>query len=335
MNLQEQLQSILEAAKKELAAAADSALLQDLRVKYLGKKGELKNILSELGRMAEEERKALGQVANQVKQAIEEHLQAASDKIEKKLRQARLAQGVADVSLSTEPLGMGYQHPLTLVRDRVVSIFQKMGYTVAEGPELEEEYYNFDALNIPEHHPARDDQDSFYVRKGWLMRTHTSPVQIREMKRRQPPIAIVAPGRCFRRDAVDATHAYTFHQIEGLVVDRNITFADLKGTLLLWSQLMFGKETRIRMRPDFFPFTEPSAELSVSSPALFGGRWLEIAGCGMVDPEVLKNVGYDPEKVSGFAFGMGIERIAMLLYGVKDIRAFHENDLRFLSQFVK
>ncbi len=333
--MKDQLKKLLDEAKKDLQNVLDGTALQDLKVKYLGKKGLLKNMLSDLGKMAEEERKNMGQAVNEVKENIESLLQQAAEKIEKSLRDAKLAQGVDDISLSSFPLGMSYQHPLTLVRDRVVSIFEKMGYTVVEGPELEEEYYNFDALNIPEYHPARDDQDSFFLKKGWLMRTHTSPVQIREMKRRQPPIAIVAPGRCFRRDAVDATHAYTFHQIEGLVIDKNVSFADLKGTLLLWAQLMFGKETRIRMRPDFFPFTEPSAELAVSSPGLFGGKWLEIAGCGMVDPEVLKNVGYDPDKVSGFAFGMGIERIAMLLYGVKDIRAFHENDLRFLSQFVK
>ncbi len=333
--MEKKLKEILEEAKKDLGSIVDLNALQQIRTKYLGKKGVVKDILSDLGAMAVEERKKIGQAANEVKQDIERLLDEASATFEKQLRDAKLAQGVDDISLSRKHTLMSYQHPLTLVRDRVVSIFEKMGYTTVEGPELEEEFYNFDALNIPEYHPARDDQDSFYLKKGWLMRTHTSPVQIREMKKRQPPIAIIAPGRCYRRDAVDATHAYTFHQIEGLVIDKNVSFADLKGTLLMWAQLMFGKETVIRMRPDFFPFTEPSAELAVSSPNLFGGKWLEIAGCGMVDPEVLKNVGYDPDQVSGFAFGMGIERIAMLLYGIKDIRAFHENDMRFLKQFVK
>ncbi len=225
----------------------------------------------------------------------------------------------------------------------MVNIFKSMGYSVADGPELEEEYYNFDMLNIPPHHPARDDHDSFYVMPGMLLRTHTSPVQIRTMKCFKPPIAIVVPGRCYRRDATDATHSHTFHQMEGLVVDKGISFADLKGTLLLWAKMMFGEETQIRLRPDFFPFTEPSAELAVTCPVCKGKKcnvckhtgWVELMGCGMVDPIVLENCGIDSEVYSGFAFGLGVERVAMTVYGISDIRQFFENDLRLLEQFGK
>ncbi len=333
--MKEKLSQILEQAKNEIEKVSDNQTLQDLRVKYLGKKGQIKEMLGELGKMAADARKEFGQKANQAKQQIELLIKENGERIEKQLREQKLARGVTDPSYAGFDRELGYYHPLTRARDKVVGIFQNIGYTVVEGPELEEEHYNFDALNIPPEHPARDDQDSFYIKKGYLMRSQTSPVQIREMEKRKPPIAIIAPGRCYRRDAVDATHSYTFHQIEGLVVDKNISFADLKGTLLLWARMMFGSETKIRLRPDFFPFTEPSAELAVSSPDLMNGKWVEIAGCGMVDPAVFKNVGYDPDVYSGFAFGMGIERIAMILYGIQDIRAFHENDMRLLSQFVK
>jgi phenylalanyl-tRNA synthetase alpha chain len=341
--MKSELNKLLKNAQVEIEKVKDAKLLESLRVKYLGKKGPLKAILSKLGGLKPEERKAMGQLANTIKNNIAAFIDEANTKIEKRLRNAKLKQGVADASVSTSIPNLGYNHPITLVRDKMVNIFKSMGYSVEEGPELEEEFYNFDALNIPPHHPARDDHDSFYIEEGKLLRTHTSPVQARVMQKRKPPLAIVVPGRCYRRDEIDATHSHTFHQMEGLVVDKNITFADLKGTLLTWAQLMFGEETKIRLRPDFFPFTEPSAELAVTCPVCHGSGcrvckktgWIEIAGCGMVDPEVFKAVNYDAEKVSGFAFGMGLERIAMVVYGITDIRYFYENDLRLLEQFIK
>ena len=341
--MQDELKKILESAKKELGGAKDDRELEEIRVKYLGKKGELKEILNGLGGLSVDERKNVGKIANEVKTEIESLLDASLLKLEERKRETRLKEGLADISVTTQIPAIGYNHPLTMVIDKMTGIFRSMGFSVEDGPELEEEFYNFDALNMPSYHPARDAHDSFYITNKRLMRTHTSPVQIRTMKRKQPPIAIVVPGRCFRRDAVDATHSHTFYQMEGLVVDKNITFADLKGTLLMWAKLMFGSQTKIRLRPDFFPFTEPSAEVAVSCPVCGGARcsvckhsgWVEIAGCGMVNPEVFKNVGYDPDQVSGFAFGMGMERVAMKLYGISDIRNFYENDMRLLEQFVK
>lgn len=341
--MKEQLKQIFEEAKKDIASITDEKVLDEIRVKYLGKKGVLKQSLGQLGKMSGDMRKEVGKFANQVKGDLTTALDQAHLEIKKAQKAARLQVGVADISAPQVAYPKGYYHPLTLVRDRMIEIFQVMGFALAEGPELEEEFYNFDALNIPPYHPARDDHDSFYIKPGWLMRTHTSPVQIRTMKGQKPPIAIVVPGRCFRRDAVDATHSHTFHQMEGLVVDKGLSFSDLKGTLQTWAKLMFGEKTRIRMRPDFFPFTEPSAELAVSChvcggkgcSVCKGSGWIEIAGCGMVDPQVLKNVDLDPDKVSGFAFGMGLERIAMKLYGIGDIRQFFDNDMRFLEQFIK
>jgi phenylalanyl-tRNA synthetase alpha chain len=338
-----ELERILKEAKNDISASKDTKTLEEQRIKYLGKKGVLKSILSKLGGLSENERKEIGKHANEVKTQIEGFIQTASDTLEAVARESRLKSGIADLSVGTKTYPLGFYNPLTIVRDRMVAIFKSMGYSVEEGPELEEEFYNFEALNIPAQHPARDDHDSFYVSENELLRTHTSPVQARVMKKRQPPLAIVVPGRCFRRDAVDATHSHTFHQMEGLVVDTDVTFADLKGTLSLWARMMFGENTRIRLRPDFFPFTEPSAELAVSC-WVCGGKgcnvckgtgWVELAGCGMVDPEVFKAVGYDADKYSGFAFGMGLERIAMALFGINDIREFYENDLRLLEQFVK
>ncbi len=341
--MKEQLQQVLDEAKKDIASVVDEKNLDEIRIKYFGKKGALKRVLGQLGKLSVDARKEMGEFTNRIKSEMTDLLDQAHLEIEKAKKAARLQVGVADISAPQIKYPQGFYHPLTLVRNRMIEIFQTMGFALAEGPELEEEFYNFDALNIPTHHPARDDHDSFYIKSGWLMRTHTSPVQIRTMKSQTPPIAIVVPGRCFRRDAVDATHSHTFHQMEGLVVDKGLSFADLKGTLQTWAKLMFGEKTRIRMRPDFFPFTEPSAELAVSChvcggkgcPVCKGSGWIEIAGCGMVDPQVLKNVDLDPEKISGFAFGMGLERIAMKLYGIADIRQFFENDMRLLEQFIK
>lgn len=341
--MKDELKRILEEARRELSQAADPRFLEELKTKYLGKKGVIRDVLGKLGSMSEDVRREMGRVANEVKDEITAMLDSAAAAIESAAEEASLRVGVDDVSVNREPLPQGFYHPITLMVDKMTRVFKSMGYTVVDGPELEEEYYNFDALNIPPHHPARDDHDSFYIEKGRLMRTHTSPVQVRTMQSRKPPIAVVVPGRCYRRDAVDATHAHTFHQMEGLVVDEGISFADLKGTLLLFAKLMFGEKTRIRLRPDFFPFTEPSAELGVSCPVCGGSGctvckhtgWIEIGGCGLVDPEVFKNVGYDTEKVTGFAFGVGVERIAMRVFGIKDIRQFHENDLRLLEQFIK
>ena len=339
--MKEQLQKILDEARKEIQNIADPRALEELRVKYLGKKGPIKDALGKLGEMGEDARREIGKVANEIKEEITGLIDQAGGKVQEALRQAKLAQGVADISIPKAVPPLGYSHPNSLVVEKMVSVFKSMGYTVADGPELEDEYYNFDMLNIPPHHPARDDHDSFYLGPAKLLRTHTSPVQIRTMKCSKPPIAIVVPGRCYRRDAMDATHSHTFHQMEGLVVDKGVSFADLKGTLLLWSKMMFGENTQIRLRPDFFPFTEPSAELAVTCPVCHGKKcgvckqtgWVELMGCGMVDPIVLENCGIDPEVYSGFAFGMGVERVAMTVYGIKDIRQFHENDMRLLQQF--
>lgn len=341
--MKDELQKILNEAREEIRKATDPKVLEDLRVRYLGKKGAVKEILGKLGSMTDDVRREVGQVANTIKVEIEGLIDETGKAIETKLKEARLQTGVDDISIPKFVPPAGSPHPLTLVTERMIQVFKSMGYTVADGPELEEEYYNFDALNIPSYHPARDDHDSFYVGPGRLMRTHTSPVQVRTMKCKQPPIAIVVPGRCYRRDAVDATHNHTFHQMEGLVIDKGISFADLKGTLLLWSKMMFGEHTQIRLRPDYFPFTEPSAELAVTCPVCGGKKcpvckhtgWVELMGCGMVDPIVLENCGLDPDVYSGFAFGMGIERVAMTVYGVKDVRQFLENDFRLLEQFVR
>jgi phenylalanyl-tRNA synthetase alpha chain len=341
--MKEQLSKIRDEAKNELKKALDSRILEELRVKYLGKKGVVKEVLGKLGEMSEDTRKEIGRFANEIKDEIGKLFEEASLSIEKSLKEAKLRSGVADISIPQSVPPMGFSHPLTLVTEKMVNIFKSMGYAVEDGPELEEEYYNFDALNIPPYHPARDDHDSFYMGKGKLLRTHTSPVQIRTMKNKKPPLAIIVPGRCYRRDASDATHSPTFYQMEGLVVDKGLSFADLKGTLLLWAKMMFGEKTNIRLRPDFFPFTEPSAELAVTCPVCHGPGcgvckhtgWVELMGCGMVNPVVLENCGIDSEVYSGFAFGMGIERVAMVVYGIKDIRFFYENDLRLLEQFVK
>lgn len=341
--MKERLEALKEAALAELSQADTQQALTDLRVKYMGKKGALTEVLRGMGALSPEERPVIGQLANEVRGEIEQVLEQKQAELERLETERRLASETIDVTLPGRKPAQGAVHPLNKVIREIEDIFIGMGYSIAEGPELEQDYYNFEALNLPQNHPARDMQDSFYITEDLLMRTHTSPVQVRTMERMkgEVPVKIICPGRVYRRDDDDATHSHVFTQIEGLVIDKDIRMSDLKGTLLQFAQEMFGKDTQIRMRPSFFPFTEPSAEVDVSC-VMCGGSgcrvckqtgWLEILGSGMVHPRVLEMAGYDPAKYSGFAFGMGVERIAMLKYGIDDIRHFYMNDLRFLRQF--
>ena len=333
--------AILEEARGATAAAHSAAELEQVRVRFLGRQGALTQLLRSLGTLPPEERPVVGAAANEAKRQLEALLEARVDEARQTERVSERRRQRLDLTLPGRRPPLGTVHPLTRVHDEIVTIFAELGFSVAEGPDIETDYYNFEALNIPADHPARDMQDTFYLPGGLLLRTHTSPVQIRTMLAQKPPVRIVVPGRVHRRDVPDASHSPVFHQVEGLAVDRHVTMADLKGTLELFAREMFGPKSRIRFRPSFFPFTEPSAEVDVVC-FLCGGDgcrvckqsgWLEILGSGMVHPQVLKNVGYDPEEVTGWAFGMGIERIAMLKYGIDDIRLFFENDLRFLRQF--
>jgi phenylalanyl-tRNA synthetase alpha chain len=333
--------AILEGARGAAVAARSAAELEEVRIRFLGRQGELTQLLRSLGSLSPAERPLVGAAANEAKRELEALLESRlGEARETERTQARRAQRL-DLTIPGRRPPLGAIHPLTRVHDEIVTIFAGLGFSVAEGPEIETDYYNFEALNIPADHPARDMQDTFYLPGGLLLRTHTSPVQVRTMLGKRPPVRIVVPGRVHRRDIPDATHSPVFHQVEGLAVDRHVTMADLKGTIELFAREMFGERSRIRFRPSFFPFTEPSAEVDVLC-FLCGGEgcrvckqsgWLEIGGSGMVHPRVLANVGYDPEEFTGWAFGMGIERIAMLKYGVDDIRLFYENDLRFLAQF--
>ncbi len=335
------IRAILKAATEELAQASTRQDLEQVRVKYLGKKGVLTQLLRSMPSLPPAERPVVGREANEAKAEIEAALAARLADVDQLERRARLAADRVDLSLPGRRAIPGAAHPLSLVLGEIIDVFVGLGFAVADGPEVESDYYNFEALNIPKDHPARDMQDTFYVSEDVLLRTHTSPVQIRTMLRQRPPVRIICPGRVYRRDALDMTHSPVFHQVEGLAVDRDISMADLRGTLELFARELFGPESRIRFRPSFFPFTEPSAEVDVLCFACKGGGcrlckasgWLEILGSGMVHPQVLRTVGYDPEEVTGWAFGMGVERIAMLKYGIDDIRLFYENDLRFLSQF--
>jgi phenylalanyl-tRNA synthetase alpha chain len=333
--------AILERARGAAVGARSAAELEDVRVRFLGRQGELTQLLRSLGTLAPAERPLVGAAANEAKRELESLLEGRLDEARETERAHARRQQRLDLTLPGRRPAVGAIHPLTRVHDEIVTIFGGLGFSVAEGPEIETDYYNFEALNIPPDHPARDMQDTFYLPGGLLLRTHTSPVQVRTMLGKRPPVRIVVPGRVHRRDIPDATHSPVFHQVEGLAVDRHVTMADLKGTLELFAREMFGARSRIRFRPSFFPFTEPSAEVDVLC-FLCGGDgcrvckqsgWLEILGSGMVHPRVLANVGYDTEEFTGWAFGMGIERIAMLKYGVDDIRLFYENDLRFLAQF--
>jgi phenylalanyl-tRNA synthetase alpha chain len=327
-------------ARAAIGAAASSAELEAIRVRYLGRSGEVTQILKSLGSLPPDERPQVGAAANEAKRELEELLERRLDAARATERRRQRERERPDLTLPGRRPPRGSLHPLTRVREQIVTIFTGLGFSVAEGPEIETDAYNFEALNIPRDHPARDMQDTFYLSPETLLRTHTSPVQIRAMRAQKPPVRIICPGVVYRRDA-DITHSPMFHQVEGLAVDHDVTMADLKGTLDLFAREMFGPRSKIRFRPSFFPFTEPSAEVDVVCFLCAGAGcrvcsqsgWLEILGSGMVHPQVLKNVGYDPEDVTGWAFGMGIERIAMLKYGVDDIRLFFENDLRFLSQF--
>lgn len=325
MNDTEKLQA---QAIAEIESASDLSALDHIRVSYLGKKGQLTQQLKQLGKLPAEERPKAGQIINVAK----EEVQTAIDARKVVLEEARLAEIIdktrLDVTLPGRGNHRGGLHPITLTLQRIETLFQRIGFDVVEGPEVEDDYHNFEALNIPEHHPARAMHDTFYFPDGRLLRTHTSSVQIRVMQNGEPPFRFIAPGRVYRCDS-DMTHTPMFHQVEGLLVDETVTFADLKGMLIDFLEIFFEKELQVRFRPSYFPFTEPSAEVDI-----MGERgWLEVLGCGMVHPNVLKNVGIDPEKYTGLAFGMGVERLAMLYYGVDDLRLFFDNDLRFLKQF--
>lgn len=340
----------MEARLKELQAEAllkveqaeDLKALNDIRVAYLGKKGPITEVLRGMGKLSAEERPVIGQLANDVRAAIQEKLEEKQERFEKEEVEKKLATEKVDVTLPGRPVRSGNHHPLTAVIEEIEDLFIGMGYQIAEGPEVEKDYYNFEALNLPKGHPARDMQDSFYITEEILLRTHTSPVQARTMEKHEGrgPVKIICPGKVYRRDNDDATHSHQFMQIEGLVVDENIRMSDLKGTLEVFAKKMFGEDRKIRLRPSFFPFTEPSVEVDVS--CMCGGHgcsickhtgWIEILGAGMVHPNVLEMAGFDSKKYTGFAFGMGPERIAMLKYGIDDIRHFYTNDIRFLKQF--
>jgi phenylalanyl-tRNA synthetase alpha chain len=315
-----------------IAAAATLDALEAQRVALLGKNGAITAELKALGKLSPDERKARGTEVNAAKQRIADALSARKQALEDAVLAQRLASEGIDITQPGRDGSLGTIHPLTRTRERIEAIFAQLGYSVAEGPEIEDDWHNFEALNFPAHHPARAMHDTFYFGDGRLLRTHTSPVQIRTMRGVQPPVRIIAPGKVYRSDS-DQTHSPMFHQVEGLLVDASATFADLKGTLSAFANAFFGRELEMRMRPSYFPFTEPSAEVDIRWETGSGARWLEVLGCGMVHPNVLENCGIDPERYTGFAFGMGVERLAMLRYGVTDLRAFFENDVRFLRQF--
>lgn len=338
--MREQLEQLKHEALAAIEAGGTEEAFQEVRVRFLGRKGELTALMKGLGSLSPEERPLVGQLVNTVKDEIESRLGLALEAAAAKARTIRLESEKIDVTLPGRAPAKGTKHPVSLVIEEVCDIFAGLGFSVAEGPEIEHDWYNFEALNFPPEHPARDMQDTFFVDNNLLLRTHTSPVQIRTMLQRKPPVRIIAPGTVYRCDS-DATHSPMFHQIEGLMVDRNIAFSDLKGILTVFTNQLFGQNTGVRLRPSFFPFTEPSAEVDIAC-VICGGKgcrvckqsgWLEILGAGMVDPEVFRHVGYDAEDISGFAFGMGIERIAMLKYGISDMRLLFENDIRFLRQF--
>ncbi len=339
--MKEKLEQIKAEAVRQIQNSDGLAKLNDVRVAFLGKKGELTAVLKGMKEVLPEERPMVGQLVNETRESIEKLIEETKSKLEAAERDIRLKQEVIDVTLPAKKNRVGHRHPNTIALEEVERIFVGMGYEVVEGPEVEYDYYNFEALNIPANHPAKDEQDTFYINDKILLRTQTSPVQVREMEKGKLPIRMIAPGRVFRSDEVDATHSPSCHQVEGLVVDRHITFADLKGTLAEFAKQLFGENTRVKFRPHHFPFTEPSAEVDVTcfkcggKGCRFckGSGWIEILGCGMVHPRVLKMSGIDPEEYSGFAFGMGLERIALLKYEIDDMRLLYENDDRFLKQF--
>ena len=337
----ENLEQIKAEALKQIKESGALDKLNDVRVNFLGKKGELTAIMKSMKDLTPEERPKFGQMVNTVREEIENALENAKKEMEREVQEAKLKAEVIDVTLPAKKNLIGHRHPNYIALEEVERIFVGMGYEVVEGPEIEYDYYNFEALNIPADHPAKDEQDTFYINGDILLRTQTSPIQIHEMEKGHLPIRMLAPGRVFRADEVDATHSPCFHQIEGMVVDKNVTFSDLKGTLQEFAKEMFGEDTKVKFRPHHFPFTEPSAEMDVSCFKC-GGKgcrfcksegWIEILGCGMVHPDVLKRCNIDPEEYTGFAFGMGLERISLLKYEIDDMRLLYENDIRFLKQF--
>ena len=336
----EMLEDVKRQAEAELSSVNDEIMLQNIKAKFVGRKGVITEILKGMKDIPDSDRPRMGKLINETKTFVEGLIDDRLDAIREEKKRRSLHEEKIDVTLPGRGMPIGARHPISQVMEEITTIFERMGFEVAEGPEVETDYYNFEALNIPKNHPARDMQDTFYISDEIVLRTHTSPVQIRVMEKRKPPVKIIAPGKVYRCDS-DISHTPMFHQIEGLLVDEGVTFGDLKGVLTEFVRLVFGEGVGVRFRPSFFPFTEPSAEVDIAC-LICGGKgcrvcknsgWLEILGCGMVDPEVFKSVGYDPEKYSGFAFGMGIERITMLKYGINDIRLFFENDLRFLKQF--
>lgn len=339
--MKEKLQSIKDKALQQIGVAEGLESLNDVRVAILGKKGELTSVLKSMKDVAPEDRPKVGQMVNEVRAEIEKVLEEKKTTFEKKLREEKMKAETIDVTLPAKKPMVGHRHPNTIALEEIERIFIGMGYEVVEGPEVEYDYYNFEALNIPANHPAKDEQDTFYINKDIVLRTQTSSTQVHELEKGKLPIRMIAPGRVYRSDEVDATHSPTFHQVEGLVVDKNVTFADLKGTLQQFAKEIFGEDTKVKFRPHHFPFTEPSAEMDVSCFKC-GGKgcrfckgegWIEILGCGMVHPHVLEMSGVNPEEYVGFAFGVGLERIALLKYEIDDMRLLYENDARFLKQF--
>ncbi|MCK9296649.1 MAG: phenylalanine--tRNA ligase subunit alpha [Desulfobulbaceae bacterium] len=338
--MEEELLRLQKEACRDLAALNDLKDLEPFRVQYLGRKSDFTGLMRKLGQVAAEERPRFGKLANDIKVDLESRFAAKKAELEESARTATSAVSSVDLTLPGRTFPVGKLHPVTQIMEEICAVFEGMGFGVAEGPDVETDFYNFEALNIPKHHPARDMHDTFYINESLLLRTHTSPMQARIMEKRQPPLRMIAPGKVYRCDS-DITHTPMFHQVEGFLVDRKVSFADLRGVLGVFIARMFDERTAMRARPSFFPFTEPSAEIDIACVICRGKGcrvckqtgWLEILGAGMIDPEVFKQVGYDPEEYSGFAFGLGVERIAMLKYGINDIRLYYENDLRFLSQF--
>lgn len=339
--MKEEILQIQTKAKQEITQVQELNVLNDIRVKYLGKKGELTSILRGMGRLTPEERPVIGSLVNQVRDELETAIKQKEEILKQDALKKKLETEKIDVTMPSKKIELGSIHPITQVIDEVKEIFLGMGYEIADGPEVETTFHNFDQLNAPQDHPSRDLQDTFYITEDIILRSQTSPVQVRVMEKQKPPIKIICPGKVYRSDAVDATHSPVFHQIEGLVIDKQISMGDLKGTLEMFAKKCLGKNTKIRFRPHHFPFTEPSAEADVSC-FVCGGKgcrvcknegWIELLGCGMVHPNVLRNCGIDPKEYSGFAFGFGVERIAMAKYGIDDMRLLYENDVRFLKQF--
>lgn len=330
--MEAQLNQIIQKAKAEIQSAADLHALGQIKANYLGKKSELTDLLKAISQLPKEERPKMGQLVNQSKRELAQVIAEKQTELEAQALQAQLSSEQVDVTLPGTGLGSGQLHPVTRVQQRIEEIFTAAGFELAQGPEIENEHYNFEALNVPPHHPAREMQDTFYLPGEYLLRTHTSSVQIRSMEGGKPPFRLIASGRVYRCDS-DRTHSPMFHQMEGLVIDKGVTFADLKGLLQQFFNAFFESEVNIRLRPSYFPFTEPSAEVDIQSDLLPGENWMEVLGCGMVHPNVLRSVGIDPDEYSGFAFGLGLDRMAMLRYGVTDLRLLFENDLRVLQQF--